>query len=468
MGDRCLRSLLVAAAAVLCLHVPTACAEETLTFGRFGTVHLYRESPQPSRAVLFASGDGGWNLGVIDMARSLASLDTLVVGIDVTHYLRELARSGDSCSYPAADFEGLSHYVQKKLDLERYSPPVLVGYSSGATLVYAVLVQAPPGTFAGAISLGFCPDLPLSKPFCKGSGLAWEQGPKGKGVSFLPAAGLEAPWVAFQGAIDQVCDPAATVVYAKKIPGAEIVLLPKVGHGFSVQKNWMPQFREAFSRVARKASGPPSTALTEVADLPLVEVPSSRNPAGPLLAVILSGDGGWAGLDREVAGALAAKGVPVVGWNSLQYYWRPRTPEGAAQDLARILRHYLASWRAEEAVLVGYSLGADVLPFLVNRLPADLRKRVRLVALLGPAERASFEFRLSDWLGGPDSGSRPVLPEVERLAGTRVLCLYGKGEEGALCPRLDASSVEIAARDGGHHFAGDYQGLAEEILRAAR
>jgi type IV secretory pathway VirJ component len=402
------------------------------------------------------------------MARALEGLGALVVGIDITHYLRELDRAGDSCSYPAADFENLSHYVQKKLGLASYAPPVLVGYSSGATLVYAVLAQAPPGTFAGAISLGFCPDLPLSKPLCKGSGLEWGPGPGGKGVSFLPAARLHAPWVAFQGTIDQVCDAGATETYVKQVPGAEIVLLPKVGHGFSVQKNWMPQFREAYARVAKQAAAPAAGAPTaEVADLPLVEVPSA-GASSRLLAVILSGDGGWAGLDREVAGALAAKGVPVIGWNSLQYYWTPRTPEGAAQDLARILRHYLAAWQADGALLVGYSFGADVLPFLVNRLPADLRERVRLVALLGPAERASFEFHLSDWLGGADPGERPVLPEVERLTGVRVLCAYGKGEEGTVCPRLDPSSVDIVAREGKHHFAGDYEGLAEEILRRAR
>ena len=306
MGERCLRKLLLAAVAVICLHAPPACAEETLTFGRFGTVHLYRESPQPSRAVLFVSGDGGWNLGVIDMARALAGLDALVVGIHITLYVRELAASGEACSYPAADFESLSHYVQKKVGLARYAPPVLVGYSSGATLVYAILVQAPPGAFAGAISLGFCPDLPLTRPLCKGAGLKWESGLKGEGVSFLPAAGLEAPWVAFQGTIDQVCDAQATEAYVKRVPGAEIVRLPKVGHGFSVQKNWMPQFREVFARVAKKARASAGGAPTEVGDLPLVAVPSGKAPPGRLLAVILSGDGGWAGLDRVLCHYLEA------------------------------------------------------------------------------------------------------------------------------------------------------------------
>jgi len=42
------------------------------------------------------------------------------------------------------------------------------------------------------------------------------------------------------------------------------------------------------------------------------------------------------------------------------------------QDLTRILRHYLPAWNRQKVVLVGYSMGADVLPFLISRLPADL------------------------------------------------------------------------------------------------
>ena len=142
--------------------VSTVCfaTEEELIFGRFGKVTLYYETPHPSQVVLFVSGDGGWNLGVIDMAKALTSLNALVVGIDIVSYVKQLAQSTEKCSYPAADFEALSQFVQKKLQFTNYLTPVLVGYSSGATLVYATLVQAPSTIFRGAISLGFCPDLP--------------------------------------------------------------------------------------------------------------------------------------------------------------------------------------------------------------------------------------------------------------------------------------------------------------------
>ncbi len=473
-----MRRFLGVAAVLLAVAPRFAAAEATLEFGRFGTVTLYREEAQPAQVALFVSGDGGWNKGVVDMARELAATGALVVGIDIVHYEKQLASSTEPCLYPAADFEALSQYVQKKLGFPAYRLPVLVGYSSGATLVYAVLAQGPPNTFQGAISLGFCPDFPRTRPFCKGSGLAWKPGAKGKGVDFLPAATLPAPWIALQGAIDQVCDPPATASFVRSVPRGEIVMLPRVGHGFAVPRNWMPQFKEAFAHITRgeavpgepvtPAAAPPAPAPeSDVRDLPLVEVPA-KGAATDTLAVIVSGDGGWAGIDREIGTVIAGRGVPVVGLNSLQYFWTRKTPEIAAADLVRILRHYLAAWHKERVVLVGYSRGAEVLPFMADRLPGDLRARVRLVALLGATGSVEFEFHVGDWLGGSGGKNQlPVKPEVEKLAGLKVLCVYGDEERDSLCPSLAAGSVTDLALKGAHHFGGDYAPIAEAILREA-
>ena len=136
-----------------------ACSDRmTMEFGRFGKLSIYRNSKQPSHVVLFVSGDGGWDQGAIDMAKALADLDALVVGIDITTYFHNIKDSDEDCVYSAAEFESLSKFVQKKLGFPQYRIPVLVGFSSGAALVYAVMIQAPYNTFRGAISIGFSPD----------------------------------------------------------------------------------------------------------------------------------------------------------------------------------------------------------------------------------------------------------------------------------------------------------------------
>ena len=104
----------------------------SLSFGKFGKVFVYSQNPHPSNVVLFVSGDGGWNQGVVDMAKTLSSLDAIIVGIDITRYLRNLQNTSETCLYPSSDFEELSKFIQGKYKYQEYITPVLVGYSSGS------------------------------------------------------------------------------------------------------------------------------------------------------------------------------------------------------------------------------------------------------------------------------------------------------------------------------------------------
>ena len=210
----------------------------------------------------------------------------------------------------------------------------------------------------------------------------------------------------------------------------------------------------------------PLAAQGDVGNLPLSLTPAAP---GPLLAVLLTGDGGWAPGDKSMAQALAQRGVAVVGLNSARYVDRARTPDEASRDLASIVRHFLEAWHRQRVVLIGYSRGADLVPFMESRLPADLRNRVVLTALLGPGEWASFQFSPLDIARSharPDTF--PVQPEVAKLRGTPVLCLYGSRDRGAICPSLaDAGLARAVAHDGGHRVSGgDGPALVQTILDA--
>jgi len=451
----------------LLLMLPSAApaAESKLEFGRFGAVTLYAGSDHPAHVVLFVSGDGGWNLGVVAMARELAKLDSLVVGIDIRGYLRKLDQSEPSCSYPAADFEALSQFVQKKLQYTSYIAPVLIGYSSGATLVYAVLAQAPPSTFRGGVSLGFCPDLLLKKSLCRGSGIESRPGAKGKGLVFLPTAHLQVPWIALQGKVDQVCNPPATQAFVGKVPHGEVVMLEKVGHGYAVPRNWMPQFKQAYLRVLEsKPAEPPPVRIEELADLPLIELPAEKS--ADTFAIWITGDGGWGVTDQGVSQELVRHGIPVVAINSLHYFWTRRTPEEAAAALARVIRYYQATWRKNRVLLIGYSFGADVLPFLVNRLPADVSAHVTQVGLLGLSREADFEVHMLDWFTSiKRDTSLPIAPEIAKLKGKDVYCFYGEDDSDTACKDLPAGLAKLFSRAGGHRFGRDYQWIADAILK---
>ena len=61
-------------------------------------------------------------------------------------------------------------------------------------------------------------------------------------------------------------------------------------------------------------------------DLGLVELPVAQVSNAPMV-VFLSGDGGWAALDKGLSAQLQQHGMPVVGWSSLTYYWKKKDPE---------------------------------------------------------------------------------------------------------------------------------------------
>jgi type IV secretory pathway VirJ component len=236
---------------LVCFATSVAAQDELVDDSTFFRVVLNHTTPTPPHVVLFVSGDGGWNQGVRDMSATMAALDTLVIGIDIRYYMRTLRNSEAPCSDVAGDLASLARAVERRLGYAREVAPWLAGYSSGATLVYAALVQAPPGTFQGAMSFGFCPDLPLVKPMCRGNGLEWDAIVGARGFNFRPSPLLRQPWVAFQGDIDQVCSPAATRAFVAATAHGEIVELARVGHGFAVLRNWRGQFDEVFRRLQR-------------------------------------------------------------------------------------------------------------------------------------------------------------------------------------------------------------------------
>lgn len=210
----------------------------------------------------------------------------------------------------------------------------------------------------------------------------------------------------------------------------------------------------------------------ELGDLPLIEVPPRKiaeaESAGGTLdtsfAVLLTGAGGWVRIDSVLSDELADNGLPVVGFNALKYFWRRRTPEETAEDVARTMEYYMRAWSRSRVVLIGYSLGADVLPFVVNRLPTDLRTHIAATVLIGISDTASFEFHLRDWVPSAEAPGKPIAPELERLEVAKVLCLYGAGERHSLCPRLAQAGARSEEIGSGHHLGGEYREIAHRIL----
>jgi type IV secretory pathway VirJ component len=189
---------------------------------------------------------------------------------------------------------------------------------------------------------------------------------------------------------------------------------------------------------------------------------------GRAMAVVLTGDGPVAGLADRLARDIRAAGVPVVVWSSTRYYWTPRTPDEASGDLDRVIRHYGAAWKRERVLVVGYSMGADVAPFLINRLPPATRARVGAAALIAMAHDAVFEFHVHQWWGPSSAPSLATRPEIERLRSLRIVCIHGRGDRFGACPEMKTSGMAVVELRGGHHFRGDGKRLSRVVVDLAK
>jgi type IV secretory pathway VirJ component len=404
----------VAASLVVCSAAALA-ATTTVSGGRYGDVTVTQPAGPMRGFVVLYSAATGWSAADQQTADALAKAGALTVGVDTARYAANLSAKKEACHQLVGDAEALSHQLERQSQSSRYFAPIVAGTGQGATLAMHVLEQAPSNTVAGAVSMDA--ERTLDSRF-------------------------------------QPCPPDPTII-RDKVPGFVEKATPGNGDRTRLVAMVTPHLQSA------------STNDDDVSDLPLIELPAAH-PNG-LMAIVISGDGGWRDLDKTISLALQKDGVSVIGLDSLRYFWGEKTPAQTSRDLARVMQTYGARWHAEHIALVGYSFGADVLPFAYNRLPEALRAKVSLMALLGFAPDADFQIRVGGWLGMPASDKAlKVQPEFARVPPAIVQCFYGEDEKDTLCPALANTGVEVIRTSGDHHFGRDYNALERRILDAFR
>ncbi len=150
-------------------------------------------------------------------------------------------------------------------------------------------------------------------------------------------------------------------------------------------------------------------------DLPLKEwVANAHNK--PLI-FYLSGDGGMNKFSNSLCEKLHEKGFDVIALNSRSYFYDKKTPDKTAADLTRLLEQKLNGRKNQQIVLIGYSFGADVLPFVLNRMPKEVDDKVLVSFLMASSGTTDFEIHWSDIFGGNEKRSMDVVSEINKLRG---------------------------------------------------
>ena len=208
-----------------------------------------------------------------------------------------------------------------------------------------------------------------------------------------------------------------------------------------------------------------SHTAKQPAELPVRLFEASENSSGSML-VYLTGDGGWNNFSTSLCNALSKRGIPVVGLDSRQYFWQSRSPDESASDLLKIIAKVDKDWKRQSLVLVGYSFGADITPFMVNRFPVSVQSRLLAVLLISPSKTCDFEIHLSDMLSlGIAKGPYNVIQEIQVSNFKNYRALFGGDEDKTLQMAFGQVNVHVEQLPGSHHFDRDFESVADIVSK---
>ena len=410
-----------------------------------GEVTVLAPKEEPKLFALFISDQDGITPQRRQEAEKFVERGAAVALIDLPDLMRKTSESDDTdCHYTFGDFEDIGRVAERELGMTTWRWPVMVGIGQGGTLAYLTAAQAPENTAAGGVSIGMSPVFASKLVLCGVKDIKHENGR----FTYEPAGQIPGHWTLIASEQPQPDVEAFT----KAAPTAKLRMVSG-----DTEAKIDAAIQEAFD-IGGAPAGP-------LAGLPLIELPAKGKIRG--LAVFISGDGGWRDIDKQIAEYLSERGIGIVGIDSLRYFWQKKDPTKIAADITQITAHYSKLWQVRKVNIVGYSLGADIIPFIWDKFDPVMQNAVQTLVLIGLEPTTEFEVTVEGWLGMSTSTELDVRPQLSSLPFSKVMCFYGSDEKDdneTACVFSELAKAQIVQRPGGHHFDGDYQTVAQIIF----
>jgi type IV secretory pathway VirJ component len=199
-------------------------------------------------------------------------------------------------------------------------------------------------------------------------------------------------------------------------------------------------------------------------NLPLTVIPVTDRKDLPLIFFI-SGDGGWTAFDQGVSEILVANGMPVIGLNSRKYFWNEKQPKQVADEISVAIEYYMKLWDRNSVVLVGYSFGACVSPFIIPEFISPLKESIRGIYCYSPDETGDFKIHMSDLLNLSTNQKYDVLGQMKKIKSWNPVCIFGDEEDPDEQNHFSGEGIKIEILRGDHHYNKNYKAVADVILR---
>jgi type IV secretory pathway VirJ component len=204
-----------------------------------------------------------------------------------------------------------------------------------------------------------------------------------------------------------------------------------------------------------------SFSQTSKPDLP-VSIFKGTDTSKPVLFYI-SGDGGWNKFSTVFIQSLNFKGYEIVGLNAREYFWHKKDAKQTAKDMSSIITNHMKAVKDKSFILIGYSFGADVMPFVVNYSQPGVMDQLKHIILMSPSAKTDFEVHISELLGVGSNGGDSVPDEINKITQP-VLFVFGEKEDGFPIKSIRIKNYKTEKLPGGHHYDGDPAAVCDLIL----
>jgi len=203
-------------------------------------------------------------------------------------------------------------------------------------------------------------------------------------------------------------------------------------------------------------------SLAQKSKLPLKEWNSNEDKP---FVFYISGDGGYTSFSEGVCTTINKAGYNVTSLNSKSYFDDKKTPQQTTNDILNYLNDQFTKRKGQQFILIGYSFGADVTPFVINLLPDSTRKKLISVVLLSPSTSTDFEIHVWDRLGGKKKRSMDVVDEVNKLGTMKTAIILGNDDADFPINNIKLKNYGHELLPGGHHYEGNTDEVAKTMMK---
>ncbi|HTN07364.1 AcvB/VirJ family lysyl-phosphatidylglycerol hydrolase [Agriterribacter sp.] len=179
----------------------------------------------------------------------------------------------------------------------------------------------------------------------------------------------------------------------------------------------------------------------------------------------ISGDGGLNTYSTDLCAALNKEGYEIAALNARTYFWDKKTPGKTAMDVNNYLSKKTAGRKNKQVVFIGYSFGADVLPFIISRLSKSIHDNLRVSFMMASSGSTDFEIHWSDILGENKRRSMDVVSEINKLVEDNLVIVTASDEHTPDLKEISLKKYTHEILPGGHHFDGDTEEVARVLLK---